>query len=479
MSAIRYWTEQALEANRLSHTPNASDQTGAETGPFLSARALAMTMLAMHDAFMGASGGAAFPVLPAPLVAPPVPAGPPLDPDHAAAAAAYAVLIALYAKPGQAGRSLNPELSAAWEQYAAINQPDRPSILFGQAVAKVVTAWRAGDDAFRNATFLPTGLPYDHDEAPREPGQGFAGVAWGRAPAFAVPVQPFLPPLGAGPGNPFATSPDYIAEFIEVRDFGEHRSSHRTPDQTEIGTLWAYDGSRRIGTPPRFYMQIVLTVLDRYAPGLPANTLLGVLAAISLAMADAGIQAWFYKYSAEHMLWRPALGIPKAPLGAALLPDPHWVPLGRPDTNGSGFEQTPNFPSYPSGHATFGASAFQLLRRFLIFNDPGLGFDALLDPDVVPFTITSDEYDGVNIDPVTRQARPRTPRAYDGLWQAIVDNSESRIWLGVHWRMDGISTVEAGVTTHGRPATPNDLGGVGGVRLGWDIANVLAGKQGY
>jgi len=477
MSAIRFWTEQALEANRLSHTPNALDQNGAETGPFLSARALAMTMLAMHDAFMGASGGAAFPVLPAPLVPPPPP--PDLDPEHAAAAAAYAVLIALYAKPGQAGRSLNPELSAAWEQYAAINQPDRPSILFGQAVARVITAWRAGDDAFRNATFMPTGLPYDHDEAPREPGQGFAGVAWGGAPAFAVPVQPFQPPLGAGPGNPFAISPDYIAEFIEVRDFGEHRSSHRTPDQTEIGTLWAYDGSRRIGTPPRFYMQIILAVLDRHAPGLPANTLLGVLAAISIAMADAGIQAWRYKFSPEHMLWRPALGIPRAPLGTALLPDPHWVPLGRPDTNGFGYEQTPNFPSYPSGHATFGASAFQVLRRFLIHNDPGLGFNALTDADAVPFVITSDEYDGVNIDPVTRQARPRTPRAYDGLWQAIVDNSESRIWLGVHWRMDGISTVEAGVTTHGRPATPNDLGSVGGVRLGWDIANVLADKQGY
>ena len=35
MSAIRFWTEQALEANRLSHTPNALDQNGAETGPFL------------------------------------------------------------------------------------------------------------------------------------------------------------------------------------------------------------------------------------------------------------------------------------------------------------------------------------------------------------------------------------------------------------------------------------------------------------
>lgn len=33
MSVIRYWTEQALEANRMTHTPNAHDQVGAETGP--------------------------------------------------------------------------------------------------------------------------------------------------------------------------------------------------------------------------------------------------------------------------------------------------------------------------------------------------------------------------------------------------------------------------------------------------------------
>ena len=477
MSAIRYWAEQALEANRLAHTPNTLDQSGAETGPFLSARALAMTLLAMHDAYMSVSGGAAFPILPAPLAVTAPPPG--LDPEHAAAASAYAVLSALYAKPGQSGRSLNRELSAAWEHYATVHQPDRPSIAFGQDVAKAVNAWRAGDDAFRNATFVPTGLPYDHDEAPHEPGQGFAGAAWGGAPPFAVPLQAFQPPFGAGPGDPFAASPDYMAEFNEVRDFGEHQSSHRTPQQTLIGTSWAYDGARQIGTPPRLYMQVVFAVLDRHAPGLSAATLLGVLASVALAMADAGIQAWHYKYSEAHMLWRPALGIPKAPLGTAILPNPHWVPLGRPDTNGFGTEQTPNFPAYPSGHATFGASAFQVLRRFLKHNDPTLAFDALTDADATPFTLISDEFNGVNLDPVTRQARPRTPQDYDGLWQAILDNSESRIWLGVHWRMDGISTTAGGNDVHGLPGTPSDLGGVGGVRLGWDIANVLATNQGY
>lgn len=478
MSVIHYWTEQALEANRLTHTPNAQDQVGAETGPFLSARALAMSMLAMHDAYMGVTGGAAFPVLPAPLPLPPVPPGA-LDAEQAAAAAAYAVLGGLYAKPGQAGRSLNPELSAAWESYAALHQPDRASIVYGQAVANAVLAWRVGDDAFRGGRFLPTGLPYDHDEPPHEPGQGFAGVAWGGAAPFAVTLQPLAVPFGAGPGLPRATSPDYIAEFEEVRAFGEHASSHRTPDQTRIGTYWAYDGARRIGTPPREYVQVVFAVLDRHAPALPAGDLLGVLTSVAMAMADAGIQAWHYKYSPAHMLWRPALGIPKAPLETPVKPDADWVPLGRPDTNGTGSEQTPNFPAYPSGHATFGTSAFQVLRRFLKHRDPTLPFDPLTDADPISFTFTSDEFDGVNVDPVTRQARPRTPQDYPGLWDAIVDNSESRIWLGVHWRMDGISKSVDGTTTHGRPGAPGQLGDVGGVRLGWEIGNQLADVKGY
>lgn len=486
MSAIRYWAEQALEANRLSHTPNAIDQVGAETGPFLSARALAMTLLAMHDAYMLVQpGGSVFKVLvppdlmnPVPLAYPPPIAG--LNKDHAAAAAAYAVLGALYAKPDQPGRSLGRELSDAWEQYATINQPDRASIAYGQAVANIVIAWRAGDEPFRTARYMPTGLAYDHDEAPREPGQGFAGAAWGGAPPFAVGLQALVAPFGARPGDPpYAASPDYLAEYNEVRDYGEHLSSHRTADQTHIGTFWAYDGPRRIGTPPRLYLQVVLAVLDRHASALSPGDMLGILASVAIAMADAGIQAWHYKYSEEHMLWRPALGIPRAELGTATVPDPHWVPLGRPDTNGFGAEQTPNFPAYPSGHATFGASAFQVLRRFLKHHDPALGFNPLTDVDVTPFTFTSDEYDGVNIDPVTRQPRARAPRDYDGLWHAIVDNSESRIWLGVHWRMDGISQSVGGKTVHGRPLGPDQLGDVGGVRLGWDIANTLATNRGY
>jgi vanadium chloroperoxidase len=43
---------------------------------------------------------------------------------------------------------------------------------------------------------------------------------------------------------------------------------------------------------------------------------------------------------------------------------PDWLPLGAPLTNATGKNFTPHFPAYPSGHATFGAAAFHITRRF-------------------------------------------------------------------------------------------------------------------
>jgi vanadium chloroperoxidase len=59
-----------------------------------------------------------------------------------------------------------------------------------------------------------------------------------------------------------------------------------------------------------------------------------------------------------------------------------------------------------------------------------------------------------------------------------VDNSVSRVYLGVHWEFDGITTRNAGTTddVFGVPATPSELGRVGGVWLGAQIANQVAQK---
>jgi vanadium chloroperoxidase len=150
--------------------------------------------------------------------------------------------------------------------------------------------------------------------------------------------------------------------------------------------------------------------------------------------------------------------------------------LGRPDTNGTGTGLTPNFPAYPSGHATFGAAAFQLLRLFLakksIANFDGNGVDD------VRFEFISDEFNGRNKDPRTKRPRDLLTLSFDSLWEAIVDNSVSRVYLGVHWQFDGITTRNATDSDDdfGIPATPRQLGHTGGVWLGARIANQIALK---
>jgi PAP2 superfamily len=119
--------------------------------------------------------------------------------------------------------------------------------------------------------------------------------------------------------------------------------------------------------------------------------------------------------------------------------------LGMPQTNNPGGTLTPPFPAYPSGHATFGAAVMQSLR---------LGLDTAPQPitltdvvnvetnmtDPIPsetFTFVSDELDGAALDP-DGAARPRTPVTFRNFVEPVWENSVSRVYLGVHWRFDGI-----------------------------------------
>ena len=177
------------------------------------------------------------------------------------------------------------------------------------------------------------------------------------------------------------------------------------------------------------------------------------------------------------MMWRPAVGIRNAVAGNGVA-DPDWKPLGRPDTNSTGTNKTPNFPAYPSGHATFGAAAFQLLRLFLV--EKGVATFDGNGVDNVRFDFVSDEFNGRNKDPITMQPREYITLGCDSLWRAIKDNSVSRLYLGVHWQFDGITKRNAGGTDDefGIPDFPSELGKTGGVWLGAQIANEIARKLG-
>jgi vanadium chloroperoxidase len=402
----------------------------------------------------------------------------PLDKNITGAAACHQLLLHRY--PKQAG-----SLNEAWDFWAELflvaASPMSDSERFGRTVGDAVHLLGIQDRRIGTAMNYSPGLDYRHGPPASEPNQTFAGTDWGAAMHLvSTHVSGFAKPPGRM--GPLTVTPNahFADDFRKVQSKGASQRRTRSLEEEVIGIYWGYDGPPELGTPPRLYMQVVLTVLDeieaRNPGGLSEEEELLIVAATALAMADAGIEAWYYKYSDDHMMWRPALGIPHG-LGALAPPEPSWLPLGRPDTNQRGLNLTPNFPAYPSGHATFGAAAFQLLRLYLAHK-----LLANFDPygkDNVAFCFVSDEFNGRNKDPRTDMPRSKLPIKYTSLWDAITDNSVSRVYLGVHWQFDGVTIKGSDPDGEfGIPATPAELGRRGGVWLGCQIADQVATRIG-
>lgn len=473
---LRYWVDMALECVRRDHTPALS--IGDQGGPFLTARALGIALAAMRDSYAIASGAPAATRLTA-VDAPAALAG--ANPTLAAAAACHQALLLRYPKQARM-------LSPAWDRWRELHASGAGTSgeIAGRAFGSAVHAFGIDDPAIAAMqTYTPAPAPpyspYSHIAPPNEPGQRYAGSTWGKAKPLLATRVPFPPPPGRVNASIVNPSPHYNADFQKVADKGidQRSGGSRTLDEEIIGIFWGYDGPPELGTPPRLYMQVVLTVLDAIEARTPAalNTMqeLDVIAGAAVALSDAGIDAWHYKYSPEHMMWRPVVGIRETPAGVTKIPG--WLPLGRPDTNKLGQSLTPDFPAYPSGHATFGAAALHLLRLYLV--DKSLGQFGSDGKDNIRFDFVSDEYNGRNIDPRTQLPREHITKSYGSLWQAIKDNSLSRVYLGVHWQFDGITTKGANSDgVFGEPDGPDDLGKIGGVWLGAQIATQVAKRLG-
>ncbi len=475
---LRFWCDMSMECVRRDHTMSVS--SGDQKGPFLTARAMGMALAALNDANALAAGRPSLLGIAAPpaLVAVGAP-----NAELAGGAACAEVLRLRY--PNQA-HLLEPAW-LHWLEYFDLGSAGSDAEKAGRAFGTLIHNKGADDAKFAAADqYTPTGAPYTHIAPPDEPMQHYSGGRWGEAkPLLATRIAGFPPPPGRVNGFTVKPTAHFLADFDKVATKGEISRppvpEARTLVEEVIGTAWGYDGPQELGTPPRLYMQVVLAVLDTIEAEKPGALLpedeLTIIAGIGIAMADAAIDAWFYKYAPTHMMWRPAVGIRNAVVGNGVAV-PTWRPLGRPDTNGTGRGKTPDFPAYPSGHATFGGAAFQLLRLFLVekgvatFDGNGL--------DSIRCDFVSDEFNGRNKDPVTMQPREHLTLGVDSLWQAITNNSLSRVFLGVHWQFDGITKRNAANTDDefGVPASPIELGRTGGVWLGTSIANQLAPRLG-
>jgi hypothetical protein len=342
--------------------------------PVQLSRVLAMVHVAMHDAVNGADPR--YETYASDLI------DRRAHPEAAAAGAAHRVLTGLF--PAQQDRwdtALADSLS-----MIADGPRKRAGIALGGAVGQIVLNVRANDG-------WNVVDPFNPPEAP--------GVWRPTPPAFSPMAEPQfhnVRPFTMVSGNQFPLpSPvplgraEYQRVFDEVKSVGSETSTTRTDDQTQTVHFWfepPYDSWSRISG-------ILMT--DNH---FDLHQTARLFALVNMVSCDGLIAGWYWKR--HYAFWRPITAIHEAdaddnPLTVA---DPSWRPL----------RTTPFHPDHPSTHSVLGGAAAEVIRRFT-------------GSDHHRFCMT------------TLTAVPTgSTRCFETLSQAQEENSNSRVYAGIHFR---------------------------------------------
>jgi membrane-associated phospholipid phosphatase len=426
-----------LVANDFS---KASPAKPSNAGPTRTSRALAIIHLAAHDAYAKVAGG----LTPRLAMLPTLPVGIPTTPDAGTDALLGAGLRAAVRLYPDDSDFISIEAAKIFDAVKATRMINPRALRYGEQVADAWLSARKDDGSdLPQDDKLFDQAPGRHRPDPLNPNQTALGRTWGIVTPFVLKDVAMDAPL---PPPPDLKSPKYATSFDDVLVNGKNDITLRDPKKAITGIFWGYDGSNKLGTPPRLYNQVVRAVLKTKT--LSDVEQIRILTAINVAMADAGIAAWYWKY--EYDFWRPVVGIREAEAGwgptgkgdgnaARKKGDPFWLPLGAPNSNprvptfgAAGSNGTPGFPAYPSGHSTFGSAAFMTLAKLLNKQPKDISFD-----------FVSDEFNGVTTDntgatrpKIKKLATPKDPKDAFTLQKAIEENAISRIYLGVHWDFD-------------------------------------------
>jgi hypothetical protein len=301
-------------------------------------------------------------------------------------AAAHRVLVTLFPAQQQA-------LDA---QYAAVlaQLPDgrrtRAGVRAGERAAARLLAARAGDgSAATPPVYVPGTTPGDYQLTPPD----FAPAVfthWSQVTPFVLRrAAQFRPPP-----PPALGSRAYAATLNEVKALGDVNSTVRTADQTEQAKFWA-------APIQNYWNEIAQTVALEHHDTLAQDAWL--FAALDATLADSVIAFYDAKYA--YHLWRPITAIRGADADGnpATVADPTWTPLAK----------TPADPSYPGAHSVVSAAAATVLRAF--------------------FGRDSDRFD------VTSEVLPGVTRHFDRFSAAVDEAGQSRIFAGVHTRLDDLA----------------------------------------
>jgi hypothetical protein len=265
----------------------------------------------------------------------------------------------------------------------------------GDQVAADLLAIRANDgSSITPAPFVPGTAPGDFRPTPPNfPIPVF--TTWGQVTPFVLDSGSQFRPVPP----PALTSDAYADAINEVQSLGSATSTTRTPEQTEIGKFW---------NPPiqNFWNQIADEVATAHHTDLPTTARL--FATLNLSFADSAIAFYDAKYT--YQLWRPVTAIRLADSDGNpnTVADPNWLPLAG---------NTPADPSYPGAHSTISAAGADVLASFFGDNQS--------------FAVTS-------------PALPGVTRSFDSFSAAATEAGLSRIYAGVHTRLDHVAGLTLG-----------------------------------
>ncbi len=352
-------------------------------------RALAMVHVAIYDAVNALDRTHAVfrvPVMPRH----------PCSTNAAAAAAAHAVLSALYTNSAAAlNAALAASLAAETDLRARTN-----GFILGRYVGEQIVAWRRNDGSAMSTNMAPY-VPGTNagDWRPTFPAYQPAMMPhWGMVTPFAMSMGDNFRP----PPPPALTGAVYAAAFDEVKSYSTN-VVWTNAEQSKIVWFWV-DMPGTVTTVGRW---------NRIALSVATNTTLAenarLFAMLNVALADAGIAAWDAKY--HYNAWRPITAIREAGADGnpATVADTNWVPY---------ITNTPAFPEYVSAHSTFSAAAAVALSNFF-------GADAR-DFVVQPYNMMA------------------TNRFYTGFYQAAEEAAVSRLWAGIHFSFGNSNGLEVG-----------------------------------
>lgn len=304
--------------------------------------------------------------------------------EAAAASAAHAVLVALYPS-FQA--TLDSELQQSLSEIHAKPLIEE-GMMLGEAAAAEILALRNNDgsDVLAPPFIFGSGPGAYQSTPPNFPKPVF--TTWSQVVPFtlhaAAQFRPAPPPA--------LTSTAYSDTINETKSLGIINGTAATADQMLTGFFWN-------GAIQNYWNEITQTAALANRLTVPETARLFAL--LNLTFADCVIAFYDAKYT--YQLWRPVTAIRAADTdnNPDTIADPNWLPE---------VKNTAPDPSYPGAHAVISAAGALVLN-------------SVLGGDQFSFNVTSEVMPGVE-------------RSFASFSAAAQEATLSRIFAGVHTRVD-------------------------------------------